>query len=58
VVPILAGAMWVVVGVVALLTFSASWRYVVGIVAIGVGLLFLRGGLTALVRQDDRRAKR
>ena len=56
--PVLAGLMWLVVGIIALVTFTASWKYVVGIVAIGVGLLFLRGGITALVRQDARRSSR
>jgi hypothetical protein len=50
--------MWIIVGIVALATFKASWKYVVGIFAIGVGLLFLRGGVVALVRQDDKRSSR
>ena len=49
--------MWVVVGIVVLVAFDATWKYVVGLVAIGVGVLFLRGGLTAVVRQDERRPR-
>jgi hypothetical protein len=48
----LAGVMWIVVGVVMLVAFTASWKWVAGIVCIGVGLLFLRGGLAAYVRQS------
>ncbi|HKA03804.1 MAG TPA: hypothetical protein VKD67_05725 [Acidimicrobiales bacterium] len=50
-VPIMSGLMWVVVGVVILVAFTASWKWIVGIVCIGVGLLFLRGGLAAYLRQ-------
>jgi hypothetical protein len=47
----LTGLMWVVVGVVIMVSFRAGWRYVVGAVSIGIGALFLRGGLTALSRR-------
>jgi hypothetical protein len=47
--------MWIIVGVVILIWLTASWKYVVGIVAIGIGVLFARGGLAALVRQAARR---
>jgi hypothetical protein len=57
-VPIITGLMWIAVGATALIWFDASWRYVVGIFAIGVGLLFLRGGLAAIVRQNERRSSR
>jgi hypothetical protein len=50
-VPLLSGAMWIVVGIVMLFAFTASWKWIVGIVCIGVGLLFLRGGLAAYLRQ-------
>lgn len=50
-VPIMSGLMWIVVGVVVLIWFTAGWKWAVGIVCIGVGLLFLRGGLAAYVRQ-------
>jgi hypothetical protein len=50
-VPIMSGLMWIVVGLVVLIGFTAGWKWAVGIVCIGVGLLFLRGGLVAYVRQ-------
>jgi hypothetical protein len=50
-VPILSGVMWIVVGIVIIVGFTAAWKFAVGIVCIGVGLLFLRGGLAAYVRQ-------
>jgi hypothetical protein len=55
IVPIASGLMWIGVGVVAFVSFSSGFKFVVGIFAVGVGLLFLRGGLTAaLVRQRQR----
>ena len=48
----LAGIMWIVVGIIVLTTFTAGWRFVVGAVSIGVGLLFVRGALTAFARRD------
>ena len=50
-VPLFSGIMWIVVGVVILVGFTAGWKWIVGIVCIGVGLLFVRGGLAAYVRQ-------
>jgi hypothetical protein len=50
-VPIMSGLMWIIVGVAIFIAFTASWKWAVGIVCIGVGLLFLRGGLAAYVRQ-------
>jgi ABC-type siderophore export system fused ATPase/permease subunit len=57
-VPIVSGIMWILVGIVAFIAFSTSWKYVVGIFALGVGLLFLRGGLASLVQRDERRPPR
>jgi hypothetical protein len=54
-VPIVSGVMWIVVGIVVLVSFHAGFKFVIGIFAIGVGLLFLRGGLTAAARQQQRR---
>ena len=53
-VPMLSGLMWVVVGVVILVAFRASWHVVVGIVCIGIGALFVRGGVVAARRQTRR----
>lgn len=54
-VPLATGLMWIIVGVVILIWLTASWKYVAGIVAIGIGVLFARGGLAALIRQSNRR---
>jgi len=51
-VPLASGLMWIVIGIVMMVTFSASWRFVVGAVCIGIGALFVRGGLAAYVRQS------
>ena len=47
--------MWLAVGVVVLVDVSASWHLIPGIVAIGIGLFFLRGAAASLVRRDARR---
>ena len=47
----IAGA-WIVVGIVIMVTFSAGWRFIPGIVAIGIGLLFLRGAAATVVRRQ------
>jgi hypothetical protein len=52
---LLVSVMWLAVGVVILVGVSASWHIVPGIVAIGIGLFFLRGAATSLVRRDARR---
>jgi hypothetical protein len=54
-VPLLSGVMWIVVGIVIIVAFTAGWKYVAGIVCIGIGILFLRGGLVALARRDRPR---
>jgi hypothetical protein len=44
--------MWIAVGVIAIISLTASWRLVPGIVCIGVGLLFLRGAGATVIRRD------
>jgi hypothetical protein len=51
---ILIGLAWVACGVVAFASLSASWKIIPGVVFIGIGLLFLRGGFTAAARQERR----
>lgn len=50
------GLAWIVCGVLALVALEASWKLIPGAVMIGIGLLFLRGGLTSVARRD--RSKR
>jgi hypothetical protein len=52
---LLVSVMWLAVGIVVLVGVSASWHIVPGIVAIGIGLFFLRGAAASLVRRDTRR---
>jgi hypothetical protein len=47
-------AMWILVGVIALVALSATWRLIPGIVFIGLGLLYLRGALTTVARRGER----
>ena len=45
---------WIACGIAAFFLFSASWRYVVGVVFIGIGLYWLRGALATVARHDER----
>ena len=45
-------AVWFGCGVFALVWLRASWRLIPGIVFIGIGVLFARGGIVALARHD------
>jgi hypothetical protein len=49
---LLVAIMWIAVGVIAIISLTASWRLVPGIVCIGVGLLFLRGAGATVIRRD------
>jgi hypothetical protein len=42
-------------GIIAFLVLTGSWRVILGVVFIGVGLLWLRGAATAALRQQRRR---
>jgi hypothetical protein len=55
---LLLGVMWVAVGVIVMVAASFSWRFVLGIVAIGFGLFFLRGAGATVVRREHRRSQR
>jgi hypothetical protein len=48
------GLAWIVCGVLALVALKASWKFIPGVVMIGIGLLFLRGGFTAIARHERR----
>jgi len=45
---------WIVCGIAAFFLFSASWRIVVGVVFIGIGLYWLRGALATITRHEER----
>jgi len=49
------GLAWVVVGVIVLFTFHASWRIIPGVFAFGVGAFFIRGASTTVARHERRR---
>src|SRR4051794_35392826 len=42
---------WLVVAVVILTTFSAGWRFIPGVFAIGIGLFFARAAAATVVRR-------
>jgi hypothetical protein len=50
--------MWIAVGVVVLTSVQADWHLIPGIVAIGIGLFFLRGASATILRRDARRGGR
>ncbi len=45
---------WIACGIAAFFLFSASWRIVVGVVFIGIGLFWLRGAMATIARHEDR----
>jgi hypothetical protein len=47
-------AMYVACGIIALIALKGSLRIILGVVFIGVGLLWLRGAATAALRQQRR----
>jgi hypothetical protein len=47
-------ASWIGVGIIALVELSASWKLIPAIVFIGIGLMYLRGALTTVVRRDEQ----
>jgi len=48
--------MWIAVGIIAIASLTAWWRFVPGIVFIGIGLLFLRGASATIVRRERRQS--
>lgn len=51
---LLIALMWFTVGVVVMTSVSASWKFVPGIVSVGIGLLFLRGAAATVARRAER----
>jgi hypothetical protein len=49
---LVVAAVWLGCGAFALVGLRASWRLIPGIVFIGIGVLFARGGIVALARRD------
>jgi hypothetical protein len=49
---LLLGIVWIACGIFALAKLHASWRLIPGIVFIGIGLLFVRGAATTVVRRS------
>ena len=45
---------WLAVGIVVLVTLSASWKIIPGVVFIGIGVLYLRAALATIVRRSER----
>jgi hypothetical protein len=50
----LVAVMWIAVGIILFLTLKSGWRLVPSIVAVGIGLMFLRGAMATVVRRDRR----
>jgi hypothetical protein len=49
--------MWLAVGLILFLTLSTGWRLIPAIVAFGIGLLFLRGAVSTVLRPERRGTK-
>ena len=52
----IVAVMWLAVGVVVILTMQSTWKLVPAIVAIGIGLMFLRGAGATVLRRERRRS--
>jgi len=48
------GVAWIICGIAAFFIFKESWRIVVGVVFIGVGLYWLRGAFATIARHEER----
>lgn len=48
---------WIACGAFALAFLKASWKVVPGVVMIGIGLFFLRGAFTVVMRHEARRRR-
>jgi hypothetical protein len=48
---LLLGIVWIACGIIALTSLHAGWKLIPGIVFIGIGLLFVRGAATTVVRR-------
>jgi hypothetical protein len=46
------GLAWIACGIVALTTFSATWKFIPAIFFIGVGLLWIRGAAVTYARHE------
>ena len=47
-------AMWIGCGILAMVALTASWKYIPGVVFIGIGLFYLRGALGTVARHEER----
>ncbi len=47
-------AVWIVCGVVALVSLKANWKFIPGLVFIGIGLFYLRGAFGTVARHEER----
>lgn len=48
------GLFWIAASIVMVFALHSSWKLVPVVVGLGVGMLYLRGGLTALARRAER----
>jgi len=49
------GVLWVAAGVVVFTRVHATWRLIPAIVGAGIGLYYLRGAATTVLRRDELR---
>lgn len=52
----MVAVMWMAVGVVLFLTLTTGWRLIPAILAFGIGVLFLRGAGSTVLRRERRRS--
>jgi hypothetical protein len=54
----LVAVMWMAVGVILFFTLTTGWRLIPAILAFGIGVLFLRGAASTVVRRDRRQSEK
>lgn len=50
--------MWIAVGVIVFVALKTGWRLIPSIIAVGIGLLFLRGAGATVLRRERRSRER
>jgi hypothetical protein len=51
---LIVGLFWIAAGLVVLFQMQAGWRFVPAVVAVGVGLYFIRGSSATVLRRVRR----
>lgn len=50
--------MWIAVGIIVFVALNTGWRLIPSILAVGIGLMFLRGAGATVLRRERRSRER